>query len=85
MAGQNGNGGANGGGGKKTRVGINGFGRIGRTVFRILADRDDVEVVLINDLFPNEQLAYLLKYDTVMRVFVRWMSQVKSPLRTYSG
>ena len=55
----------------KTRVGINGFGRIGRTVFRILAERDDVEVVLINDLFPNEQLAYLLKYDTVMRVFPR--------------
>ncbi len=51
------------------RVGINGFGRIGRTVFRILAERDDIEVVAINDLFENEQLAYLLKYDTVMRVF----------------
>ena len=37
------------------RVGINGFGRIGRTVFRILAERDDVEVVAINDLFPNER------------------------------
>jgi glyceraldehyde 3-phosphate dehydrogenase len=51
------------------RVGINGFGRIGRSVFRILAERDDVEVVAINDLFENEQLAYLLKYDTVMGVF----------------
>ncbi len=51
------------------RVGINGFGRIGRTVFRILSDRQDVEVVCINDLFDNHQLAYLLKYDTVMRVF----------------
>ena len=51
------------------RVGINGFGRIGRTVFRILSDRFDVEVVCINDLFDNDQLAYLLKYDTVMRVF----------------
>jgi glyceraldehyde 3-phosphate dehydrogenase len=50
-------------------VGINGFGRIGRTVFRILTDRPDVEVVCINDLFDNDQLAYLLKYDTVMRVF----------------
>jgi len=59
------------GGNEKVRVGINGFGRIGRTVFRILAERDDVEVVLINDLFPNKQLAYLLKYDTVMRVFQR--------------
>ena len=53
----------------KIRVGINGFGRIGRTVFRILSDREDVEVAIINDLFPNDQLAYLLKYDTVMRVF----------------
>jgi len=51
------------------RVGINGFGRIGRSVYRILSDRPDVEVVCINDLFDNEQLAYLLKYDTVMRMF----------------
>jgi glyceraldehyde 3-phosphate dehydrogenase len=52
-----------------TRIGINGFGRIGRCVFRILADRPDFEVVAVNDLFENEQLAYLLKYDTVMGVF----------------
>ena len=51
------------------RVGINGFGRIGRSVFRILAERDDVEVAAINDLFENEQLAYLLKYDSIMGVF----------------
>jgi glyceraldehyde 3-phosphate dehydrogenase len=51
------------------RVGINGFGRIGRSVFRILSDRGDVEVAVINDLFDNDHLAYLLKYDTVMRVF----------------
>jgi glyceraldehyde 3-phosphate dehydrogenase len=51
------------------RVGINGFGRIGRSVFRILSDREDVEVAIINDLFDNDHLAYLLKYDTVMRVF----------------
>ncbi len=51
------------------QVGINGFGRIGRTVFRIISDRDDIEVVAINDLFDNEQLAYLLKYDTVMGIF----------------
>jgi glyceraldehyde 3-phosphate dehydrogenase (phosphorylating) len=50
------------------QVGINGFGRIGRSVFRILSDRDDIEVVAINDLFDNEQLAYLLKYDTVMGI-----------------
>jgi glyceraldehyde 3-phosphate dehydrogenase len=51
------------------RVGINGFGRIGRTVFRILSDRDDITVAAINDLYDNAHLAYLLKYDTVMRVF----------------
>jgi glyceraldehyde 3-phosphate dehydrogenase len=53
------------------RVGINGFGRIGRSVFRILADRPAIEVVAINDLYDNEQLAYLLAYDTVMRTFHR--------------
>jgi glyceraldehyde 3-phosphate dehydrogenase len=52
-----------------TRIGINGFGRIGRSVFRILSERDDINVVCINDLFENEQLAYLLKYDTVMGIF----------------
>ena len=52
-----------------TQIGINGFGRIGRSVFRILSERDDINVVCINDLFENEQLAYLLKYDTVMGIF----------------
>jgi glyceraldehyde 3-phosphate dehydrogenase len=51
------------------RVGINGFGRIGRSVFRILSDREGIEVVGINDLFDNDQLAYLLRYDTVMGRF----------------
>ncbi len=51
------------------KIGINGFGRIGRSVFRIISDRDDIEVVAVNDLFENEQLAYLLKYDSVMGVF----------------
>jgi glyceraldehyde 3-phosphate dehydrogenase len=56
------------------RVGINGFGRIGRSVFRILSDRKDIAVVAINDLYDNDQLAYLLKYDTVMRVFEKEVS-----------
>jgi glyceraldehyde 3-phosphate dehydrogenase len=51
------------------KIGINGFGRIGRSVFRILSNRDDIEVAAINDLFENEQLVYLLKYDSVMRIF----------------
>jgi glyceraldehyde 3-phosphate dehydrogenase len=51
------------------RIGINGFGRIGRSVFRILSERADAEVVGINDLFDNDHLAYLLQYDTVMGPF----------------
>jgi len=51
------------------KIGINGFGRIGRTVFRILSDRSDIEIAGINDLFENQQLVYLLKYDSVMGVF----------------
>jgi len=51
------------------RVAINGFGRIGRSVFRILDKRKDINVVAINDLFDHSALAYLLKYDTVMGGF----------------
>lgn len=47
------------------KIGINGFGRIGRLVFRIAAQRDDVEVVAVNDLLEVDHLAYLLKYDSV--------------------
>jgi len=47
------------------KIGINGFGRIGRLVFRAAAKRDDVEVVAINDLLDVEHLAYLLEYDSV--------------------
>lgn len=46
------------------RIAINGFGRIGRLVFRIIEDLEDMEVVAINDLSTPEELAYLLKYDT---------------------
>ena len=51
------------------RVAINGFGRIGRSVFRILNTHDDIDVVAINDIFDKEALVYLLKYDTVMGRF----------------
>lgn len=51
------------------RVAINGFGRIGRSVFRILNSRKDVSVVAINDIADNAAMAYLLKYDTVMGRF----------------
>lgn len=49
----------------KVRIGINGFGRIGRLVFRASVKRPDVEVVAINDLLELDHLAYLLKYDSV--------------------
>jgi glyceraldehyde 3-phosphate dehydrogenase len=51
------------------RVAINGFGRIGRSVFRILENVEGIEVVAINDLFDPDALRYLLNYDTVMGPF----------------
>ena len=51
------------------KVGINGFGRIGRSVFRILENVEGVDVVAINDLCDNDALRYLLSYDTVMGPF----------------
>ena len=50
---------------KNIRVGINGFGRIGRTVFRVIHERQGMEVVAINDVADNKSLAHLLKYDSV--------------------
>ena len=49
----------------KIKIGINGFGRIGRMVLRASLERDDVDVVAINDLLNIDHLAYLLKYDSV--------------------
>ncbi len=49
----------------KIKIGINGFGRIGRLVFRAAMERDDIEVVGINDLIDVEYMAYMLKYDSV--------------------
>ena len=49
----------------KVKIGINGFGRIGRIAFRVAVSRPDVQVVGINDLLDVEHLAYLLKYDSV--------------------
>ena len=51
------------------KVAINGFGRIGRLVFRIMEEDPTFEVVAINDLTDAEQLAYLLKYDTSHRCY----------------
>ena len=51
------------------RVAINGFGRIGRNVFRIADKKDEVDIVAVNDMFSPDQLAILLKYDSVYRRF----------------
>ena len=51
------------------RIGINGFGRIGRLVMRAAAERNDIEVVAINDLLDTDYIAYLLKYDSTHGLF----------------
>lgn len=50
---------------EKIKIGINGFGRIGRLVFRATTERDNVQVVAINDLLDVEYMAYMLRYDSV--------------------
>ncbi|MCH1437441.1 MAG: type I glyceraldehyde-3-phosphate dehydrogenase [Flavobacteriales bacterium] len=54
---------------KNIRIGINGFGRIGRTVFRVIHQRKGMEVVAINDVADPQSLAHLLKYDSVHGTF----------------
>ena len=49
----------------KIKVGINGFGRIGRLVFRAAMTRNDIEIVGINDLIDVDYMVYMLKYDTM--------------------
>ncbi|MDE0559805.1 type I glyceraldehyde-3-phosphate dehydrogenase [Algoriphagus sp. NF] len=53
----------------KIKVGINGFGRIGRLAFRAAQERDDMEVVAINDLIDVDYIAYMLKYDSTHGTF----------------
>src|SRR5665648_996306 len=48
----------------KIKIGINGFGRIGRFVFRVAVAKENVEVVAINDLIDVDYMAYMLKYDS---------------------
>src|SRR6185503_16206331 len=48
----------------KTKIGINGFGRIGRNAFKVAFERSDIEIVAINDLTDDKTLAHLLKHDT---------------------
>jgi glyceraldehyde 3-phosphate dehydrogenase len=64
------------------KIAINGFGRIGRSVFRILNDAADAEVLAINDISDNEALAYLLRHDTVMGPFPDKVEVEGETLRT---
>ena len=64
-----------------TRVAINGFGRIGRLVFRALAEQgllEELDVVAVGDIVPADNLAYLLKYDSVQGRFQGTVSSKKS-------
>jgi glyceraldehyde 3-phosphate dehydrogenase len=67
---------------KKVKVGINGFGRIGRLVFRAICDQGllgkEIEVVAVNDLVPADNLAYLVKYDSTQGRFKGTVSSKKS-------
>ena len=64
------------------RIAINGFGRIGRSVFRILNDTPGAAVVAINDISDDEALAYLLRHDTVMGSFPDRVEVMGGTLRT---
>lgn len=61
------------------KVAINGFGRIGRLFFRQAFGRDGIEIVAINDLGDGENLAYLLRHDTVYRTYDKEVSYAKNP------
>ncbi len=70
----------------KIRVAINGFGRIGRHVFKIALARENIEIVAINDLTSPEQLSYLLKYDTVYGKYnhdVKWKKDTQGKRTGY--
>ena len=60
---------------RKIRVGINGFGRIGRAFLKIAWERPEIEIVAVNDLSDVSNLAYLLKYDTVYK---KWEHEIST-------
>lgn len=64
----------------KTRIGINGFGRIGRTLFRLLINHPNIEVVAINDLADAKTLSHLLKYDSIHGVLSNEVSHNKNTI-----
>lgn len=67
----------------KIRLGINGFGRIGRRLFRLLHNHPIIEVCVVNDVAPVETLAHLLKYDSIHGIFKAEVSCKKSEKNPY--
>lgn len=65
---------------EKVRIGINGFGRIGRNLFRLLLNNSYLEIVVINDIAPAPTLAHLLKYDSIHGVLKREISSTSSSI-----
>ena len=66
---------------RKLRIGINGFGRIGRNLFRLLLDHPEIEVAAVNDLADAHTLAHLLKYDSIHGVLHRNVSAINTGIR----
>lgn len=66
---------------KPVRIAINGFGRIGRAAFRLAFEKKNIEICAINDLTSIENLAYLLKYDSIYGRYEREVAVVKKGLR----
>ena len=64
----------------KIKVGINGFGRIGKNVFKIIRERNDIEVIGINDLTDTKTLAHLLKYDSTQGAYSGTVDYVEDAL-----
>ena len=62
------------------RIAINGMGRIGRLLFRRLIENDQFEIVAVNDIMPTENLAYLLKYDSIYGTFAADIKTVNESL-----
>ncbi len=70
---------------KQVNIGINGFGRIGRTLFRLLQKQPNINVVAINDLADTETLAHLLKYDSIHGVLPNQISHTENTISLDGG
>ncbi len=68
--------------GARIKVGINGFGRIGRAFLKVAWDRPEIEIVAVNDIGSVENMAYLLKYDTVYR---EWKHPIRAEVSNGTG